>query len=138
MNRLIIQLIETTPSMDSFPQVRTIIKDQIQSLLTLFQEKDSALARATKAPSWEATQLTRVTKLIYELVSSLEALDDAMLSQMTWLTPMLGRCMQSRNETVRRQVLELQQRMIGLSGLDETVQPEAETATTTVKLEGRE
>lgn len=135
MNRLIIQLMETTPSMDGYPQVRNVIKDQIQSLLTLFQEKDLALSRATKAPSWEATQLTRVTKLIYELVGRLDALDDAKLSQMTWLTPMLGRCMQSKNETVRRQVLKLQQRLVGL---DETGKPEAETATTTVRLEGRE
>jgi hypothetical protein len=135
MNKLVIQLIEATTSMDSAPQVRSVIKDQIQSLLTLFQEKDSALSRATKAPSWEATQLTRVTKLIYELVSSLEALDDTKLSQLIWLTPMLSRCMQSKNETVRRQVLKLQQRLVGL---DETEKPEGETGASTVKLQGRE
>jgi hypothetical protein len=117
MNKLVLQLIETTPSMDSSPQVQNLIKDQTQSLLALFQEKEISLSRDTKAPSWEATQLTRVTKLIYELVNSLEALEDSTLSQLSWLTPMLSKCMS--NETVRQNVHKLQQRMMKLKVDDE-------------------
>ena len=112
MNKLILQLIESTPSLESSPRVSQLVKQETQSLLSLFQEKESALSRVNKAPSWEAAQLTRITKLIYELVSSLDALEVSSLSQLTWLTPMLSTCMESRNETVRRNVLKLQQRMM--------------------------
>ena len=111
MNKLIMQLIVSTPSLDCHPPVRNLVRDQIDSLLTLFREKESALSRASKAPSWEASQLTRVTKLIYELVSSLITLEDSSLSQLMWLTPMLHSCMESKNETVRRNFLKLQHRM---------------------------
>jgi hypothetical protein len=97
-------------------------------LLTLFLEKETALSPtgggATKAPSWEASQLTRVTKLIYELVDRFDALDDSVLSELTWLTPMLSTCMESSNETVRQNVHKLQQKMAKVSAVEEQVEPE--------------
>jgi hypothetical protein len=111
MNKLILQLIESTVFMESSPNVSNLVQEETHSLLTLFQEKEAALSLGNKSPSWEATQLTRVTKLIYELVSSLDALEDSSLSHVMWLTPTLNICMESKNETVRRNVLKLQQRM---------------------------
>lgn len=134
MNKLILQLIESTVPMESSPNVSILVKEETNSLLTLFQEKESALSRVNKSPSWEATQLTRVTKLIYELVSSLDALDDSSLSQLTWLTPMLNICLESRNETVRRNVLKLQQRMVKFVEAGKT-EPAVGTLATTAESE---
>ena len=130
MNKLILQLIESTPSMESSTNVSHLVKQETQSLLTLFQEKESALSRVNKAPSWEATQLTRVTKLIYELVGSLDALEDASLSQLPWLAPMLSTCTESRNVTVRRHVLKLQQRMVKVNEIGKTEPTIGSLATT--------
>lgn len=128
MNKFVLRLIETTRPIASSPQVQSLIKDQTQSLLTLFLEKETALSPngggATKAPSWEASQLTRVTKLIYELVDSFDALDDDVLSELTWLTPMLSTCMESSNETVRQNVHKLQQKMAKVSAVEEQVELE--------------
>lgn len=115
MNKLVLQLVESNRPIESFPQVQSLVKDQTQSLLTLFLEKETALSPngsgATKAPSWEASQLTRVTKLIYELVDSFDALDGKLLSELAWVTPMLSECMESSNETVRQNVHKLQQKI---------------------------
>mmetsp|Transcript_28727 Transcript_28727/g.47555 ORF Transcript_28727/g.47555 Transcript_28727/m.47555 type:complete len:1239 (+) Transcript_28727:3-3719(+) len=126
LNKLVLQLIESTRPIESSPQVQSIIKDQTQSLLTLFLKKETALSPsgsgATKAPSWEASQLTRVTKLIYELVDSFDALDDGLLSELSWLTPMLSKCMESSNETVRQNVHKLQQKMAKVTAPVEEVE----------------
>jgi hypothetical protein len=132
MNKFVLQLIETTRPIESSPQVQSLINDQTQSLLTLFLEKEKALSPngggATKAFSWEASQLTRVTKLIYDLVDSFYALDDSVLSELYWLTPMLSTCVESSNETVRKSVHKLQQKMAKVSAVEEQfeeqVQPE--------------
>jgi len=119
MNKLILQLIQSPPTQNFFSTVQLLVKEQTQSLLTLFLTKETSLSPngsgATKAPSWEATQLTRVTKLLYEFIGSIDALDDELLANLSWLTPMLESCLETRNETVRQHVQRLQKRMVKVS-----------------------
>lgn len=125
-----LQLIELNQS-GSTPALESLIREQTESLLTLFLVKEEALkpngTGATKSPSWEAAQLTRVTKLIFELINSFENLSDPVLAQLAWLSPMLTSCMESSNESVRRNVRKLQQRMNKSLG-GEKVSPDAQTA----------
>lgn len=121
MNKLILQLLEISPSHKSFSSSQKLVKEQTQSLITLFLTKEESLAPngsgATKAPSWEATQLTRVTKLLYEYIGSIENLDNTQMANLSWLTPMLEKCLESRNETLRRNVQRLHQKISKASSL---------------------
>jgi len=115
INKLVLKLISNEKVKESFksdktpsPSIKsaqTLIRDQIHSLLTLFLEKEAVLSGSTgttKAPSWEASQQTRVIKLVLELIASLDAMDDEMLFLLSWLSPMLESCADSSNETIRK------------------------------------
>jgi len=123
MNKLILQLIQSNPPRKSSIVVQDVLKEQSQSLLTLFMKKETTLlsngSGATKAPSWEATQLTRVTKLIYEFFGNIDSLDESLLADLSWLFPMLNSCMKSKNETVRRKLHLLQQKIVKFSSFSE-------------------
>lgn len=94
---------------------QALIGDQIHSLLTLFLTREASLlgdnGTTPKAPSWEASQQTRVIKLVLELVSNLDAMKDDQLFLLSWLAPMLESCIDSKNETVRVNIGGLLERL---------------------------
>lgn len=95
---------------------QNMIKEQTQSLLTLFFEKEKFLSKTGgtegKVLSWEASQLTRVTKLLLELINEFDSLPENKLLELSWLSPMLSSCMDSSNETIRVTVHRLQKKML--------------------------
>ena len=125
ISKLVLQLTSMEDVMASFksdvnptPTVsaaQTLIGDQIHSLLTLFITREAALSTqvgtSAKAPSWEASQQTRVIKLVLELVASLNEMPDEQLYLLSWLSPMLESCEESKNETVRKNLGKLLQRL---------------------------
>eukprot|EP00547_Thalassionema_nitzschioides_P015313 CAMPEP_0194232056 /NCGR_PEP_ID=MMETSP0158-20130606/570_1 /TAXON_ID=33649 /ORGANISM="Thalassionema nitzschioides, Strain L26-B" /LENGTH=2053 /DNA_ID=CAMNT_0038964771 /DNA_START=104 /DNA_END=6264 /DNA_ORIENTATION=+ len=108
MNKLILQLLQIPSSHNSFSATQTLVTEQTQSLLTLFLTKEASLAPngsgATKAPSWEATQLTRVTKLLYEFIGSIEVLDNTPTGYFVLVDPDVGELsrIEKRNCSTKR------------------------------------
>lgn len=117
-----------SPSMQS---AHALIGNQIHSLLTLFITRETSLVQAkssTKAPSWEASQQTRVIKLVLELVANLEAMADEHLMLLSWLVPMLESILETKNETIRQNVSKLLERFQDPSTPEAEAEPVKRTA----------
>jgi hypothetical protein len=111
MNKLLVHFTIMSSTDGPKAQIQAIVRDQIQSLFSLFHDKESVLSKVSKAPSWEASQLTRITKLIYELIRCFEEVDDDNLVHFNWLGPVILKCMESKNDTLRRSLTKFQHRL---------------------------
>uniref|UniRef100_A0A7S1YBP5 SEC7 domain-containing protein n=1 Tax=Grammatophora oceanica TaxID=210454 RepID=A0A7S1YBP5_9STRA len=88
-----------------------LVKEQTQSLLVIFIEKDG-LVVAKEAQAWERTQLTQLKRLMNEMIALLKEQDRDVLGSMYTMTPMLSMCMQCSDERMHREMHSLIQIMM--------------------------
>jgi hypothetical protein len=90
---------------------QALIKDQTQSLVAAFLEKEEALAKSTKRTTVDSHLFKIYTTLVKEMLAGYDKLSDAHLRQMTWLNPVLSSCIHTQNESMRLAIQKLVKRL---------------------------
>jgi hypothetical protein len=117
MNRFLLQIAsmkevaEPTTEGSRQASAQTLIKDQTQSLVSAFLEKEAAAAKGGNKSSLDTNLFNRLTSLVKEMFSGYEKLPDEHLHQMAWLNPVLSSCIHTSNESVRVAIQKLVKRL---------------------------
>jgi len=98
---------------------QTLLKEQTQTLITVFLEKESNMDNITSVNSKEdvmvgaclAGELGHITQVVSELLDGFNDFEDKKLFKLTWLCPILSSLIQSNNKAVRVTVHLLVSRM---------------------------
>jgi hypothetical protein len=120
MNRFLLQIasikgVANETSKGRQASAQGMIKEQTQSLLTAFLEKESFLSSLEesnkKAPSVEVKSFDRLTGLVKDMLAGYAKLPDEHVSHMSWLNPVLSSCIHTSNESIRFAIQKLVQRL---------------------------
>jgi hypothetical protein len=117
MNRFLLQIASmkevAEPASEGSRQAsaQTLIKDQTQSLISAFLEKEAAVAKGGKKSSLDTNLFNRLTSLAKEMLSGYAKLPDEHLHQMAWLNPVLSSCIHTSNESIRVAIQKLVKRL---------------------------
>lgn len=117
MNRFLLQIASmkevAEPATEGSRQAsaQTLIKDQTQSLISAFLEKEAVVAKGGKKSSLDTNLFNRLTSLVKEMLSGYDKLPDEHLQQMAWLNPVLSSCIHTSNESIRVAIQKLVKRL---------------------------
>ena len=117
MNRFLLQIASmkevAEPATEGSRQAsaQTLIKDQTQSLISAFLEKEAVVAKGGKKSSLDTNLFNRLTSLAKEMLSGYDKLPDEHLHQMAWLNPVLSSCIHTSNESIRVAIQKLVKRL---------------------------
>jgi Sec7-like guanine-nucleotide exchange factor len=113
MNRFLLQLSAMKevagPAADgSRPaQAQALLKEQTQSLVSIFLEKEARVGAEGKKLVLDIKLLEKLTALVKDMLAGYCKLPEDQVSQMTWLTPILSSCMSTGNEDIRLAIQKL-------------------------------
>ena len=114
MVRLILDLAAKNDLEEDVQQtVQQLLKEETQSFLSAFLEKESALGSlpSNEKEAWHVTEVGHFTNLVFTLLDGYNKLDDDRLFALPWLCPMLSSLIQSNNKIVRTFVHSLMSRL---------------------------
>jgi hypothetical protein len=117
MNRFLLQLASTKevaqPASEGSRQAsaQTLIKDQTQSLVSAFLEKEAVMSKEGKKSSLDSNLFNRLTSLVNDTLAGYDKLPDEHLHHMAWLSPVLSSCIHTSNESIRIAIQKLLKRL---------------------------
>ncbi|KAL3937958.1 MAG: hypothetical protein SGBAC_007040 [Bacillariaceae sp.] len=115
MNRFLLHVaamkeVETTET-KAQAAAQALVKDQTQSLVNVFLEKEAFLAQAEKKSSLDVEIFDRLTGLVKDILAGYAQLPDEHLVLMAWLNPVLSSCIHTSNEQIRIAIQKLVKRL---------------------------
>mmetsp|Transcript_21419 Transcript_21419/g.52713 ORF Transcript_21419/g.52713 Transcript_21419/m.52713 type:complete len:2171 (+) Transcript_21419:98-6610(+) len=115
MNRFLLHVaamkeVETTAT-KAQAAAQALVKDQTQSLVNVFLEKEAFLAQAEKKSSLDVEIFDRLTGLVKDILAGYAQLPDEHLVLMAWLNPVLSSCIHTSNEQIRIAIQKLVKRL---------------------------
>lgn len=90
---------------------QALIKEQTQSLVTAFLEKEAVLSEEGKKSSTDTNLFNRLTSLVKDMLAGYARLADDHVSHMSWLNPVLSSCIHTSNEQIRIAIQKLVTRL---------------------------
>ncbi len=88
-----------------------VIKEQTQSLVTAFLEKEATVANEGKPSSLDVKVFERLTILVKDMLAGYGNIPDEHLALMSWLNPVLSSCIHTENESIRLAIQKLVKRL---------------------------
>lgn len=82
-----------------------VLKDEIDAIVKAFIKKESN-------GSVSAIDMRNISKMVSFLFDCMNKLDDEKIATMKWLSPVLSKCIQTNNGTIRASVQILLQRLL--------------------------
>jgi hypothetical protein len=116
MNRFLLHIaamkeVEVTATKGSrHAAAQALVKEQTQSLVTAFLEKEAALAQDDHS-EMDVSMFNRLTSLVKDMLAGYAQLPDEHLSLMSWLNPVLSSCIHTGNEQIRISIQKLVKRL---------------------------
>ncbi|CAJ1964068.1 unnamed protein product [Cylindrotheca closterium] len=115
MNRFLLHVaamkeVETTET-KAQAAAQALVKDQTQSLVNGFLEKEAFLGHAEKKSSLDLEIFDRLTGLVKDILAGYAQLPDEHLVLMAWLNPVLSLCIHTSNEQIRIAIQKLVKRL---------------------------
>jgi len=115
MNRFLLHVaamkeVETTET-KAQAAAQALVKDQTQSLVNTFLEKEAFLAQAEKKASIDVEIFNRLTCLVKDILAGYAQLPDEHLVLMAWLNPVLSSCIHTSDEQIRIAIQKLVKRL---------------------------
>jgi hypothetical protein len=117
MNRFLLQIAsmkeiaEPATEGSRHAAAQTLIKEQTQSLVTAYLEKDAAVSGEGKKSSLDTHLFNRLTSLVKDMLAGYDKLPDEDLALMSWLNPVLSACIHTSNESIRIAIQKLVKRL---------------------------
>ena len=96
-----------------------VLKEELDELIKAFVYKEANA-------SCSAIDMRNISKIVSSLFECLNSLPDEKMSTMNWLSPLLSKCIQTNDGTIRASVQILLQRL--LDGVKPAVEEEEEDA----------
>jgi hypothetical protein len=90
---------------------QALVKEQSQSLVSLFLEKEAFVAGDGKKTVLDIKLFEKLTVLVKDMLAAYTKLPDEHLAQMSWLNPVLSSCTTTSNEDVRQAIQKLVKRL---------------------------
>jgi hypothetical protein len=118
MNRFLLQIASTKEIVETAAEgsrqaaAQALIKEQTQSLVTAFLEKEAALSKEGKKSALDTNLFNRLTSLVKDMLAGYDKLTDEHLGLMSWLNPVLSSCIHTSNESVRIAIQKLVKRLV--------------------------
>jgi hypothetical protein len=119
MNRFLLHIaamkeVEVTATKGSrHAAAQALVKEQTQSLVTAFLEKEAACAQDDNHSEMDVIMFNRLTTLVKDMLAGYAQLPDEHLSLMSWLNPVLSSCIHTGNEQIRISIQKLVKRLLG-------------------------
>ena len=117
MNRFLLQLAAmdevAKPTNEGSRQAsaQSLIKDQTQTLVSAYLEKEETLSKSSKRTSADNYLFNKLTSLVKEMLAGYGALSEDHLREMAWLNPVLSSCIHTQNESIRIAIQKLVKRL---------------------------
>ena len=117
MNRFLLQLAAmdevAKPTNEGSRQAsaQSLIKDQTQTLVSAYLEKEETLSKSSKRTSADNYLFNKLTSLVKEMLAGYGALSEDHLREMAWLNPVLSSCIHTQNESLRIAIQKLVKRL---------------------------
>jgi hypothetical protein len=118
MNRFLLQIASTKEIVETAAEgsrqaaAQALIKEQTQSLVTAFLEKEASLSKEGKKSALDTNLFNRLTSLVKDMLAGYDKLTDEHLGLMSWLNPVLSSCIHTSNESVRIAIQKLVKRLV--------------------------
>ena len=117
MNRFLLQLASmkevAKPAKEGSRQAaaQSLIKEQTQSLVSAFLDKEDVLSKEGKKSSTDGVIFSKLTTLVKDMLAGYGKLPDEHLHLMAWLNPVLSSCIHTSNEPIRIAIQKLVKRL---------------------------
>ncbi len=82
-----------------------VLKDETEALVKAFTTKEAS-------ESCSAIDMRNISKMVSDLFDCLNSLSDEKMATMKWLSPVLSKCIQTNNATIRTSVQILLTRLL--------------------------
>jgi hypothetical protein len=105
------EVIETAAEGSRQAAAQSLIKEQTQSLVTAFLEKEASVSKEGKKSALDANLFNRLTSLVKDILAGYDKLPDEHLALMSWLNPVLSSCIHTSNESIRIAIQKLVKRL---------------------------
>jgi hypothetical protein len=117
MNRFLLQIASTKEIAQIAAEgsrqaaAQSLVKEQTQSLVTAFLEKEAVLANEDKPSSTDVKSFERLTSLVNDMLAGYDKIPEEHLALMSWLNPVLSSCIHTENESIRIAIQKLVKRL---------------------------
>ena len=117
MNRFLLQIasrkeiaeIATEGSYQASAQ--SLIKEQTQSLVTAFLEREAAIGNEAKPSLADVKSFERLKGLVKDMLAGYDKIPEEHLGLMSWLNPVLTSCINTGDESIRLAIQKLVTRL---------------------------
>lgn len=98
----------------SLPQIKGILKDEFEALVTVYLRKEEQETSNGSSPGL-VLEMEHMAKMICDLLNALAGLTDSEFGEVSSLTPTLSACIQINDKAIRTAVHGLLQKIISTS-----------------------